>query len=408
MLFQTLDDKDECVGFYYEGGLHFDDVPFPAHLSKTWKYAPYLSEHQGIEYANLYLEGRELKDVLPEYLMDDWARECEKLQSFMRSLAIAQVDRDENCTYDLLPSRFLKDYCRVKNSLTDFVLGNCPRPQRYKYYLEVCKMLTEISHRRLNVDQRRLQTYLSDSTTRSLVSKAVGKPYIRYNQFGTITGRLTTHKNSFPILTLRKDMRSILAPHNDMFVELDFNGAEARVMLGLLEEKQPEVDIHKYHQEQVFGGTITRDAAKSLFFAWLYGSRSATSSEEGKILEKFYHKDRILDRYWDGKNIYTPYRKQIDNVDEHHALNYIVQSTTAELSLLQALKINALLKRSQSSHITCIIHDAIILDMSHEDLNLLEPIKKLMSSTKFGQFGVNISMGKSLGSLQEKESYGYG
>jgi len=203
-------------------------------------------------------------------------------------------------------------------------------------------------------------------------------------------------------------MRSILAPHNDMFVELDFNGAEARVMLGLLEEKQPEVDIHKYHQEQVFGGTITRDAAKSLFFAWLYGSRSATSSEEGKILEKFYHKDRILDRYWDGKNIYTPYRKQIDNVDEHHALNYIVQSTTAELSLLQALKINALLKRSQSSHITCIIHDAIILDMSHEDLNLLEPIKKLMSSTKFGQFGVNISMGKSLGSLREKESYGYG
>lgn len=407
MIFQTLDDKDECVGFYYDGQLHFDAPTLPDDLTQTWKYASYLDGHDGIEYANLYLEGRSLEDVLPEYLLDDWKEESGRLRSFMRSLSIAQVDRNENCTYDLLPSRFLKDYCQVKNRLTEHVLTHCARPRRYKYYLALCKMLTAIAQRRLNVDTRRLQTYLSSPSTRSLVERLVGKSYIKYNQFGTITGRLTTHPGSFPLLTLRKDLRTVVLPTNDVFVELDFNGAEARVMLGLLGLEQPRVDIHKYHQQSVFGGVVDREKAKSLFFAWLYGSRAAAASAEGKVLETFYHKEQILDKYWDGKNVHTPYRKEISGVDEHHALNYIVQSTTAELSLLQSLKIHELLK-SSSSHVACIIHDAVVLDMCQQDMHLLEPIKKLMSSTKFGQFGINISTGKNLGHLTKKESYAYG
>lgn len=408
MLFQTLDDKDECVGIYCDDQLYFDKDLFPSSLTQTWKYAPHLDEYPEIEYANLYLEGGELAKYLPEYLLDDWSKECDRLNSFVRSLAIAKVNRHENCAYDLLPTRFLKDYCRVKNEITHYILTQYSRPLRYKYYLAVCKMLTEVGNRMLRFDKHRLQTYLSDPKSRPLVQRAVGSPYLKYNQFGTITGRLTTQKNSFPLLTLRKDLRSIVTPTNDLFVELDFNGAEARVVLGLLAQEQPTVDIHDYHRDHVFGGSISRSTAKELFFAWLYGSRQAATSKEGKILETFYPKDRILDTYWDGKKIYTPYRKEITNVDEHHALNYIVQSTAAELTLLQALKINQFLRQSSGSFISCIIHDSIVLDMSTADMQFLEPIKKLMSSTKFGKFGVNISMGENLGDLQKKESYGYG
>ena len=84
-------------------------------------------------------------------------------------------------------------------------------------------------------------------------------------------------------------------------------------------------------------------------------------------------------------------------MDEHHALNYIIQSTTAELTLLQAIKINHLLKtKAAKSFISCIIHDSIVIDYHDDDRHLLQ-IRNLMSSTKFGKFGVNISEEENLG-----------
>ena len=42
MLFQTLDDKSECVGVYSNGELHFKDIPDG--LSKTWGYSNFYME----------------------------------------------------------------------------------------------------------------------------------------------------------------------------------------------------------------------------------------------------------------------------------------------------------------------------------------------------------------------------
>ena len=64
MLFQTLDDKSECVGIYCDGQLIFDLVDFPEQISKTWKYSSYLRDIEDIEYASLYLQGQEIQDVI--------------------------------------------------------------------------------------------------------------------------------------------------------------------------------------------------------------------------------------------------------------------------------------------------------------------------------------------------------
>ena len=94
----------------------------------------------------------------------------------------------------------------------------------------------------------------------------------------------------------------------------------------------------------------------------------------------------------------------IEGVNRHHALNYIVQSTTAELTLLQALKVDYLLRtRAKKSFISCIIHDSVVIDLSDEDRHLMGQIKTLMSSTKFGMFKINTSMGNSLGNLKRYE-----
>ena len=119
-------------------------------------------------------------------------------------------------------------------------------------------------------------------------------------------------------------------------------------------------------------------------------------------LASFYEKDRLLKEYWDGKTVRTPFRKEMPDVSEHHALNYLVQSTAAELTLKQALKMEYLLRnRSSGSNIAFLIHDAVVLDMKKEDENLIKPLLALMSSTNFGTFRVNIKRGKTLGSMKD-------
>ncbi len=92
----------------------------------------------------------------------------------------------------------------------------------------------------------------------------------------------------------------------------------------------------------------------------------------------------------------------MDNVDQHHALNYLIQSTSAELTLKQALKIDYLLRSQGSgSYITFIIHDSVIVDLKDEDEWLLPSIIKLMSSTNFGPFEINASQGENLANLRK-------
>ena len=403
MLFQTLDDKLECVGLYYNNELYFDVEELPADLSQTWRYTSYLRECDNIEYASLYVGGKKIEEVVPEVLQDDWQDVKKRLLAFRRTLEIAKVNTRENCLYDLMPSRFLIEYCEVKNRVTSHILENIPRPSRYKFLLNVCQMLEDISNRPLNLDTKKIKSYLGTSPENSPHRRLANvAPHISYNQFGTKTGRLTTKPGSFPILTLKKELRTVIEPHNDYFLELDFNGAEARVMMGILGMEQPDIDIHNFHKREVFHNATSRAEAKTAFFAWLYGSTSKETQRYGKKLEEFYDKDAVLDQYWDGKNIHTPYRKVIKDVDAHHALNYVIQSTTAELTLLQALKIDYLLrKNAAASYLSCIIHDAIVIDFKKEDEHLIPAIRKLMGSTNFGEFKINTSEGKNLGNLKE-------
>ena len=402
MYFQTLDDKTECVGIYTDNQLFFDLSEFPPDLKYTWKYAPYLKDLD-VEYISLYLEGKTISEVIPEYLKDDWGDVSEKLTAFKRSLSIAQVDTQENCFFDLVPPRFLIEFCEVKNKITQYIYNNVERPCRYEFYKHVSMMLEEISTRPVKIDKQRVASYSDIQKLKNQASALLTcDPSARYNQFGTKTGRLTTKKGSFPILTLNKEFKSAIQPQNDYYIELDFNGAEVRTLLGLLGKEQPPGDVHNFHLENVFKDLSGREQAKTDFFAWLYGSRTAVSKENAQKLSSFYERSTLLRQYWDGDTVTTPFRKQITGVSEHHALNYLIQSTAAELTLKQALKLEYLLrKQSHGSHIAFLIHDAIVIDMKKEDAHLLKPLIALMSSTNFGKFMVNVKKGKTLGSLKD-------
>ena len=103
MTFQTLDDKKECAGVYYNGKIHKE---LPNDIARTWAYAPYLAGYN-IEFASLYCTPHGLSAACPESLKDQWETISSKLKAFMRSFKEAKVDLNENCFYDLVPERFL-------------------------------------------------------------------------------------------------------------------------------------------------------------------------------------------------------------------------------------------------------------------------------------------------------------
>ncbi len=402
MLFQTLDDKDQCVGIYYDGKLIFNFDDFPQDLTRTWRYSPYLLGYRGVDYAELYAQGKTLDQMCPDYLAEDWEEVGSKLKAFLLSFRFAKVNLRHNCFFDLVPEKFLRDYCQIKNQITNHVIDNYPKPSNYKHLAAVNAMISDIESQPLNIDMSPLLPKVSDIKVANFVKRVkTCDRSIRYNLFGTVTGRLATRKNSFPILTMNKEYREVLKPNNDCFIELDYNGAELRVLLSLLGYDQPEHDVHQWNLDNVFENKVTRAEAKTLFFAWLYGSQSDDVKRHSSLLKEKYNKDTLIDRYWDGHVIRTPFDRDVVS-PKHKALNYLVQSVAADLALEQATKVWALLKKNKAkSSVAFIVHDALVIDFDLADRELFKEVQEVFSLTRFGKFPVNKSIGKDFGSLIE-------
>jgi DNA polymerase I-like protein with 3'-5' exonuclease and polymerase domains len=86
--------------------------------------------------------------------------------------------------------------------------------------------------------------------------------------------------------------------------------------------------------------------------------------------------------------------------DEHHALNYILQSTAADLFFKQMNKVWKLLKNRKSKIVFC-MHDSLVIDYCEEDNDILMKLKRAFSDTDLGNFVVNVSVGKNYGEMKK-------
>ena len=393
MIFQTLDDKSECVGIYAEGKLSFDELPDG--LTACWAPVPYLEDHD-IEYASLYCEGKTPDQICPDNLRDDWDECNEKMKAFYRSFMLGRVNLDENCFFDLIPVRFLARYCEMRTKITKYALESYEKPKNYDYLLKMTKLLTKIGHNQLKIDLSGLNSMMHRAKTRNFREKAQNLPrYVRYNLFGTKTGRLTTKRSSFPIMTMNKEFRSVVKPTNSHFLELDFNAAEIRTLLALAGAKQPLEDIHAWNLAQGMGeGVKTREDAKKAFFSWLYDEK-----KKNEKLEQIYKRSDVINDHFKGGQVTTPFGNTMP-ADRHHSLSYLIQGTTAEMVLRQAIKIDEFLKEYKS-FISFTVHDSIIVDISKDEINLVPKLIEMFADTELGLFRVNASFGADFGNLRE-------
>ena len=105
----------------------------------------------------------------------------------------------------------------------------------------------------------------------------------------------------------------------------------------------------------------------------LYGSVKPT--EISKIINTHhYDREKVLDKWYDGEYISTPFDRKIE-IDKRRALNYLIQSTTSDVVLERACRIDEYLK-GKKSFISHIVHDEIVIDLCNEEREIVSKISR--------------------------------
>ena len=391
MLFQTLDDKEDCVSVYVGGEM----MPYlPPDISRTWSYSNFLID-KDVDYAQIYCGGQSLNDVCPVHLLPIWQKIHDSLKAYYRSFSTSKISLNENCFFDMVPKRFLMEYCEVKNEICEWVFQKYDRPANYNLLVNAQKVISDMKYRQLNIDVSYMKKHFHEKKARDLMQEySKREAYCDFNLFGSKTGRLATMPNSFPIHNLKKEYRGMINCNNDFFIELDYNAAEARVVLGLMGKEQPGQDIHEWHASTIYRGLLTRNDAKTRFFSWLYNPES-----EDYLSNREYDRQSLLREYYKNSKISTVFDRSI-NCDKAHAFNYLIQSTCADMVLEKMYNVFDLL-RDRKSYIAFTLHDSIIIDFSSKDKDLLPFILTEFQNTRFGRFKISVHAGENYGNLKK-------
>lgn len=388
-MFQVLDEKKHCVGVYKDGEISYKKLP--DNLDKTWNYAEFL-RGQDIDYAYIFSEGKTLDEACPQEINLHWKKINDKMRSHLSAALESKISLKENCFFDLVPQRFLKEYCELKNRICEHVFSTTKKPQEYTFFREFGELISDISNRDLCIDRARLMERIYLPQAKSLLDKVnSGNTKVKYNMFNSVTGRLTVTENSFPILNLNSKFRDIVKPTNDWFVSVDLNAAEIRMAIALSGQAQPAGDLHEAALKTVFNEEVTRTQAKNITMQWMYDSQSDLCKKYDAALSKFYNKPKLVLDYWKDGYVHTPYGRKIE-ADRHHIISYLNQSSLIDMWHRQMLKAVKKLD-GKKSFLAFLVHDQAIFDLHDSEKNLLPELISELSNTPYGKFPVKVEIG---------------
>lgn len=399
MLFEIIDKQQQCKSVFSPTTplKIIKDPSLKEHDDlKTWDFHPSL-QGLDVDYGYLFSRGMSLNNVCPDDLKPEWRRVNNRYKAFLRSFKEGQVTTRGNCFFDMVPETFMKELFDVKCKITDHVLNTHERPWDYNHLVDLSELVYQISKQQLNINPKALYPYIHTPRGKNLYKKLKTiKPYIDYNIFGTVTGRMTTTKRSFPILGLDKKFRGVLEPTNDVFIELDYNAADLRAILGLNKQSQPQEDMHEWHRKTIGNESLTRDEAKVKTLSWFYGPDGAPAPSP-QILQA-YDKKSLLRQYWDGYQV-TNSHGRIISADKFHAPSLLGQSELSDVFLRQVIKVFKLLKE-RKSRIAWTIHDSLVLDFDLEDKDLFTSLVSVFAKTKHGLWKTNLTIGKNFAEMR--------
>ena len=338
----------------------------------AWKHSPILDDEK---FCYLYLLAKtgDLTCFHPN--PEEMETQEKRIKAHQKAAALGKININEICFFDLIPHTQLAGWFSSRNIALKNVAEKLQKGPDYEILHKAHVLTTNISHQNLTFSNK--------------------EGRVLYNIFGSATGRLTTTKQSVPVLNLKKEQRHLIKPKNDAFVELDFNAAEVRMLMALSGKEQPEGDIHNHLKQEIFGGWGKRSDFKERLFAWLYNP-----SSDDTVFDDFFSRETFRDFFAvDEQVLTTPFGRQL-SVDERKAQNYLLQSSTSDQVLENGYKIQKMLKGTKTT-IAFTLHDSIILDMAQEDAIMLRDLKKEFEKTRWGNFTSTCKIGRHFGNLKE-------
>lgn len=221
---------------------------------------------------------------------------------------------------------------------------------------------------------------------------------IKYDRFGTRTGRLTVESGP-NILTLKREFRKRLIRSSHVggsIISIDFSALEARVLLYESGGRCDEQDMYTMIARDLFHGSASRQQIKGAVISEVYGSSKHVLGEalgiHGKELDAFVSKvkgffkindlkQRVKSQFVTEGWITNRYgrRVMIDDPLDHIFVNYYAQSTGADVAMQGFSDMISRMRKLPGVRPLYVLHDALIVDSpkEHVDAIMSENIAKV-------------------------------
>jgi len=249
-----------------------------------------------------------------------------------------------------------------------------------------------------------------------------GRVHATYLIHGTVTGRLSSRNPNMQNIPRDKAVRNIFqAPPGKLLVEYDYSQGELRVLAGFSGDVflkgvyMDGRDLHDEVSKALFPGwrkdtpegQEQRIRAKFLNFGIAYGRGPKSIHEEfgmpmeeaQRMIRDWFRRAPEAAKYIDecrrapqeGRLLKTPFGRRRrftlvtrDNLVpiQNEAVNFAIQSTLSDLTLLSAIRMRSCLVNRWDAHIVNLVHDSILLECpDYADIDgMSEYVKGVMES----------------------------
>ena len=155
--------------------------------------------------------GKSLEDVCPSDLRNEYGALKKEYFAILKSFTAARIDTHKIRLVDQFPIRFKSEWEDINSQIMDYVVEQYPKPSRYDELVAIQECLSEMENRPLCVRREKLKPHFAKASARRFYKKLDALRHsVKYNMWGTVTGRLTTESGYFPILTMNKEFREVL------------------------------------------------------------------------------------------------------------------------------------------------------------------------------------------------------